>query len=104
MAKFSLNSKMNIIGLTIKQGEIITVDVPHENWINTQIVRDALAAQTNVTMNCGYNANERIIKTLIPVRTNGKLRKGRKWRERNLQSIRRRAFFIPSTIGSGCFR
>lgn len=64
MAKYRLTAKTNIIGSTIKRGEIITVEVPHETWINTQIVRDALATQTNATMNCGYNASEWIITKL----------------------------------------
>ena len=64
MAKYRLTAKMDFAGSTVKKGETIIVDVPHESWINTQIVRDALDAQTNARMNCGYNANEWIIEKL----------------------------------------
>ncbi len=64
MAKYRLTAKQDFPGEKIKSGLSITVDVPHDTWINTEIVREALESQLNIKMWCGYNRNLWIIEKL----------------------------------------
>lgn len=53
MARYKLTAVTNIYG-TVKTGDVIYVNVPHESAINTEIVRKALDEQLGKRMNSGY--------------------------------------------------
>lgn len=53
MARYKLTAVKNIYG-TVTTGDVIYVNVPHDSWINTDIVRKALDEQIGKRMNSGY--------------------------------------------------
>lgn len=55
MAKFRLTATKDIAGSTVKRGDTIVVEAPHESWLNTALVRKALEEQLGRRLNCNFS-------------------------------------------------